>query len=192
MLLKNSGGQSIIVYCILDSDYFPKEEIKKRLIEARNCNVNLHIWKYKEIENYLIQPAAIQRVINSQIRKRIKAPTIKEVSLQIDAAIDESKDSTLDAISTEILSRNKGLGAGGANKIARQRIDKAWKTQKGRIGIVSGKELFTSLSKWSQDNYSVSLSPALVARNLYSSEIDDELKYVVSSIENIELFQNMA
>ncbi|MGP8152544.1 MAG: ATP-dependent nuclease [Smithella sp.] len=191
MLLKNSGGQSIIVYCILDSDFFPKAEIKKRLMEARNCNVNLHIWKYKEIENYFIQPAAIQRVINSQIRKRIKAPTIKEVSIQIEVAIDELKDSTLDAISTEILSRDKGLGAGGANKIARQRIDEAWKTQMGRIGIVSGKELFSSLSKWSQDNYSVSLSPALVARNLYLSEISDELKYVVSSIENIELFHNM-
>ena len=112
--------------------------------------------------------------------------------MQIEAAIDELKDSTMDAISTETLSRNKELGVGGANKIARQQIENAWKTKKGRIAIVSGKKLFSSLSKWSQDTYGVSLSPAFVARNLYCSEIHDELRYVVSSMENIELFQNMA
>ena len=78
------------------------------------------------------------------------------------------------ALSTEILARDRGLGAGGANKKARDLIEKAWKSFDTKIAIVSGKEVFSRLSKWSQDEYNVSINALLVTRNMKSHEIPKE------------------
>ena len=74
-LLINEAGQSINSYCILDSDYHTDNEINERKIESSNNNLYLHVWKMKEIENYLLIPSAIARVINSNLpkgKKRVK------------------------------------------------------------------------------------------------------------------------
>jgi hypothetical protein len=54
MLLQNETGESIITYCLLDSDYHSPDEITERRDQARERNVQLHIWSSKEIENYLL------------------------------------------------------------------------------------------------------------------------------------------
>jgi predicted ATP-dependent endonuclease of OLD family len=51
MLLKNSGGEEIKTYCILDSDYHTDEEKTNRLADANSKSVELHIWSRKEIDN---------------------------------------------------------------------------------------------------------------------------------------------
>ncbi len=61
MLLRNSGGEAITTYCVLDSDYFSEEEKAHRLQQAIDRNVELHIWSRKEIENYLLVPWAITK-----------------------------------------------------------------------------------------------------------------------------------
>ncbi len=188
MLLNNAGGQSIEVYCILDSDYHTKEEREKRMKEAVIAGVHLHIWSNKEIENYFLAPIIIQRAIQSRIQKRKKAPTEEEIDEVLGNIIEGQKDIVFDALSTEILARERGLGAGGANKKAREQIEKAWKTIKGKISIVSGKEVLSQLSKWSQEKYSVSLNASIVARNMTADEIPKELFNVVAAIENVREF----
>ncbi|MCX5905469.1 MAG: AAA family ATPase [Proteobacteria bacterium] len=188
MLLKNAGGQSIVVYCILDYDYHTKAECEKRMSEAKNAGVQLHIWQRKEIENYCLVPSAVQRLIASRVSRRKVPPTIDDVVLQFEAIFKELKDDVFDALSAEILAQDRKLGAGGANKKARESLDKSWKSFEGRISIVSGKEVLSRLSKWSQDNFNVSMNASLIARQLKSHEIPDEVKHVVSAIENSEIF----
>jgi hypothetical protein len=54
---------------------------------------------------------------------------------------------------------------------------------------VSGKEVFSRLSKWSQDEYNVSINALLVARNMKSHEIPEEFVRVVDAIEKVEGFK---
>lgn len=65
MTLKNAVGDRISTYCILDSDYHSESEISGRYEDARKRGVNLHVWSRKEIENFLLQPLAIRRVLAS-------------------------------------------------------------------------------------------------------------------------------
>jgi AAA domain, putative AbiEii toxin, Type IV TA system/AAA domain len=53
MFLRNSVGEEVVTYCVLDSDYHASEEIEGRLRDATMKGVELHIWRRKEIENYL-------------------------------------------------------------------------------------------------------------------------------------------
>ncbi|HWN95195.1 MAG TPA: AAA family ATPase, partial [Methylomirabilota bacterium] len=82
--LKNAGGEDILTYCFLDSDYHHDEQIDARYAEAKTHGVELHIWSRKEIENFLIVPSAIQRVIAFGCKAQKTPPTIEEVEEEID------------------------------------------------------------------------------------------------------------
>jgi hypothetical protein len=188
MLLKNAGGQSIVVYCILDSDYHTEAEITKRKQEAEVAGVQLQIWERKEIENYLLVPSAIYRLISSRVSKRKVAPTIEEVTRKLREICSELKDEIFDALSSEIYSQDRKLGAAGANKVARAYIGQGWKTFEGRLSMVSGKEVISRVSKWSQDRYTISLNASLIARQIKLEEIPNEVIEVISAIERCEAF----
>lgn len=188
MLLKNAGGQSIIVYCILDSDYHTPQECEKRLGEAESAGVQLRIWQRKEIENYCLVPSAIWRLIASRVSRRKTPPTIEDVTQQLEAIFNELKDDVFDALSAEILAQDRKLGAGGANKAARERLDKSWNSFEGRLSIVSGKEVLSRLSKWSQEQFNVAMNAVLIARQMKPYEIPDEVLQVVRAINSCEPF----
>jgi predicted ATP-dependent endonuclease of OLD family len=184
LLLKNAGGQSIEVYCVLDSDYHTIEECVNRISEAKKAGVHLHVWNKKEIENYCLVPIVIQRTIALRMSKRKKPPSTEEIIKQLETIVEELKNTIFDAFSTEILARNRVLGAGGANKRARAIIDKAWKSFQGKMTIVSGKEVISRLSKWSQEQFNVSVNAVLIARHMLSTEIPEEFGNVIDAIEH--------
>jgi len=188
MLLKNAGGQSIVVYCILDSDYHIEVDIEKRKHEANAAGVQLKIWEKKEIENYLLIPSAIQRLIASRVSRRKTPPTSDIIIQRLNEICSELKDDIFDALSSEIHSQDRKLGAAGANKLARDHINKHWETLDDRLSMVSGKEVISRLSKWSQEQYTVSLNALLIARNIKLEEISDEVIQVITAIEHCEEF----
>jgi len=183
MLLKNTGGQTILTYCVLDSDYHTPESIKNRIDEAKVHGVNLYIWKKKEIENYCLASTAIQRYIISKAQSHTRIPTSEEIIEKLDSLANELKTETFDAIAMEIYSHNKQLGPSGANKVARKFLDKRWDTMDKRLSVVSGKKLFTGISKWSQDNYGVSFSPVTIARTMHIEEIPKEMEIFINAVE---------
>lgn len=184
MILQNAGGEDITVYCILDRDYHTNEEINHRKTEARNRNVQLHIWARKEIENYLLIPEGIHRTIQSRVARRTHAPVLEEVEAKINEITDGLKDDLFDAMSTEFLARDRSRGSRGANQLARQIINSKWSTLEGKMSLVSGKEVISRLSQWSQQEFGVPLNALLLARNMKAGEVPDEVGTVVEAIEN--------
>lgn len=189
MLLKNSGGEEIVTYCIFDSDYHTPDEIKERLKNAKSHEVQMHIWARKEIENYLLLPKVIQRIISSSIVKGAVSPTKDEIIEHIDKIAEILKDSTFDAMADEFLIQDRKGGVGNANKLARERINHAWKTREGRLSIISGKSVISRLSEWSQTKFGVILSSHKIAHELLFSEIPPEIVDVVTAIEKNQKFK---
>ncbi|MFO0832004.1 MAG: AAA family ATPase [Phycisphaerales bacterium] len=187
MSLKNAAGQSIATYCVLDSDYHTEEEIAQRYEESHQHGVRLHVWSLKEIENYLIVPAAIVRIIAETTNGKA-VPKGDEVVAACEIAVSSLRDAVFDSLSHEYLIRDRGAGVHGANKKARERIDQAWATLAGRLGIVSGKDLVSELSAWSKKNYGVSFGPLRIARELKGDEVASEVKAVVRAIEKGHAF----
>lgn len=190
MFLENSGGEGITPYCLLDSDFHTSEEIAKRMEEANQRGVQLHIWSKKEIENYLLVSSAIQRLIARQTDKNKSIPTIEIITEQLDKIANELYVEIFDALSSSIQHRERGIDAGTANKRARTRIDSAWKTQEGQISIINGKRALSYLSDWAKTTYNVSFSSVSLAKELRPSEIDDEVKNVITAIEMNQCFSS--
>jgi hypothetical protein len=183
LLLKNSGGQEIAIYCILDSDYHTADEIEERRREARERRVQLHIWSQKEIENYFLVPSGIQRIIASISRREKSPPSTKEVTEQIDRVCERLRNDVFDAVANEILVRNRGEGLSNANKRARVLVDSNWSSREGRFSVIPGKKAISLLSQWAQQEYGVSLSCTRIAHELRSGEIAGEIRNVVTAIE---------
>lgn len=182
MSLKNAAGQAIATYCIFDSDYHSEEEIARRYEEAHQHGVRLHVWSLKEIENFLIVPAAIVRVIVEGTNGQA-IPQVEDVLDACERIVADLRESVFDSLSHEYHVRDRGAGVHGANKRARERIESAWATPAGRVGIVSGKELLSRLSEWAKKTYGVSFGALRLAKELQSHEISSEMRAVVRAIE---------
>lgn len=189
MLLENALGEDIITYCVLDSDYHTEQQIQKRKDEANKRGVSLHIWSHKEIENFLIKVKPIQRLINENRARRTKGPTLKEIKVKIDNFSKKLYDELFDGLSSEILSENRSLGQGGANKATRRILDEIKNKYGSLLPAVSGKRIISVLSEWSNAEFGVSFNSSTIARSIKDYEIDEEVKMVVSSIENIQPFR---
>lgn len=183
MFLKNALGEEILTYCLLDSDCHTTNVISARYDEARRVGVRLHIWERREIENYLLVPSAIQRVIASKPDRGAALPTEDRVRRQLEKIAEGQKDRVFDAIAQEVHAENKGLGSKFANENARKRVDEAWTSFEGKLSLVSGKLLLSRVSEWSQDRFKVSFGARRIARELRPNEISTEVKQIILAIE---------
>ena len=127
--------------------------------QAIDRSIELHIWRKKEIENYFIVPEAIYRIIENENRRKDSVLSLVTIQHALDQIIDQHKNVVFDALSTQFFAQDKASGVSDANKKARSIVEDAWRTQDGKLSIVSGKKVISELSRWSQENYGVSLSP---------------------------------
>lgn len=182
MTLRNAMGDRIETYCILDRDYRQGEEIRERYIEAQNRGVNLHIWRRKEIENYLLQPKAIRRVLSARV-KNGEAPTAEELRQKILDICDSERHAIEDAFASAIMRKDRSLDVITANKSARNQVEEIWHSEDARLAMASGKRLLSELSKWTQENFGAAFGPPAIARQMTQSEIPGELTAVIRAIE---------
>src|SRR5579862_6699684 len=181
MLLRTAIGHEIKSYCILDSDFHTPKQIKQREDEAQDKGINLHIWKLKEVENYLLVPAAILRSLEGRNALRQNEPGLSEelISRKLFELAGTLEHEVMDAYASEFLPENRAGGPAQANKMARQIIYPNWNTDQGRLSLVSGKQLLGMLAAWTQEHYGVGISAARVARAMRRSEIADEVAEVL-------------
>jgi hypothetical protein len=185
--VRTSIGAGISVYCIFDSDYFPESVIKDRHNDARSRNVQLHIWTKKEVENYAVVPAAISRLVRKK-QKQGLGPTPNDVADEIDRICEAARVATTAALTDAYFSINKGAGSGTAATMAIKRLNSAWKIRETKWALVSGKEVISSLSRWSQQQWNVSFNAETIARAMVIGEVDQEVKCVLGCIEECAPF----
>lgn len=181
MLLTNAFDEQILTYCVLDSDFYPERVVRDRLAEAVEKNVRLHIWSKKEIENYLLIPSAIKRLL---AQRSDVSPTENEVIDTLLEIAENLKNTTLDNLAQECLNLDRGRGLGAANRQAREIVDYAWETQDGKLSIIPGKIAISNLSAWSQENFGISFGVNAIAYELNEEELHPEIKAVVEAIES--------
>ena len=187
MLLKNAMSENILTYCILDSDYHTEKEIDDRYEDAAKRSVNLHVWSKKEIENYFLIPGVIQRLIQSRLARRTQAPTEDEIAEQINNLARDLEVDTFDAVATEVAARNRPWSASKVNKESREILQQKKEQPGGLLSIVSGKELFSRISAWIQEEFGVSFGLSSVANEMRFVEIPSEMATVVRAIKLGEL-----
>ena len=175
------GDESIKAYCILDSDYRTNVEHKKIVKRAEKEGLYLHVWSRKEIENYVVEPAAIQRLIAKRSSGPVP-PDLQEIRTQIESVCEELKGDATIQFAQEI-QRLKKVSLSEAMATAQEYISAKWQTFDGKVGTCSGKRIVSMLSAWAQASFGVSFGALSIAREMDEDEINSEVKMVVGAIE---------
>lgn len=179
--MRRAFGDSLRVYCLFDSDYRPADAIADRYRRADPERIRLHVWGRKELENYLLIPSAIRRMLAERCRGDV--PTEASLANHIDVIVEELREETTAAVVDALHALDKASGAGKAYKVGFRWVDDAWKTREGRWAIVSGKRVLSQLSAWSSKVHGTSFGTTALARAILSEEVPAELTAVLRAIE---------
>ena len=188
LLLKNSTGDAVRVYCILDRDYHTDDEVEERLKEARTRAVELHVWRRKELENYLLVPSAISRLMKNRARRARAAITSEAVREKIEAIACTMREEVTDKFVSSFLDQDRQAGAARASSRAREHVSGLWGSTSLQITIVPGKEVIRQLSKWAADEFRASFSAIALAREIRSDETDEEVVTVLGAMASGSAF----
>jgi hypothetical protein len=184
MLLKETVDDDVKIYCLFDSDYHTKDTILKRVSEAKKIGVNIHIWSKKELENFLIVPTTILRILKSENKKSAHL-TVTDIETELARIAKTMEDELVDKLADAVQKQDRKHSISSARKIAREQIDNL-------ENRVCGKDFISAISKWTQEKFKVSISPIKLAASMQATEIDNELKQVLKSIENCDDFQEVS
>ena len=172
LFLKNSIGESIKVFCILDSDYHTKQEIEDREKEAIAKEIELHVWRKKEIENYFLMPEVIKRVIENS-KQGIVLDDL-EIPRLLQGIIMQEKENLVSKILDSISRENRRWEPSRALHEAKDKVQK-YEDEKVLIDKISGKEILSKMSEACKLKYGVSFSVQKVVYEIRKQEINEEI-----------------
>jgi hypothetical protein len=184
LTLQNAIGEDITTFCLLDRDYHATEEVTARVSEGERVGVRLHVWAMKEIENYLLVPSAIRRVIAARAGRRVNLPTVEEVASEMASAIERARGDVTDRIAEGLQATNRGMGVTRVNQQARELVQGVWATPEGALRLAPGKDVLRQLSDWAQHEFGVGVSVSRLAASMTRSEIHREIHEVLEQIES--------
>jgi energy-coupling factor transporter ATP-binding protein EcfA2 len=184
-------GKPISAMIIRDSDGLPDDLIQE--IRAGSTQRRLIVCLSKtHIENYLLLPSVIWRVICEELRRRgtpeNDLPSEKQVENEIEGVVNSLYDQTFDSIAAQVdkhhvVYRQKHLDASEPNRITRAFLSEHWKTFSGKLSVVIGKEALRAIRRRAQELWKVSFSNIRLVEAFADDEIAPEIKSIITKLE---------
>jgi hypothetical protein len=150
---------------------------------------SLHLLERDSIESYLLIPKIIARVIAEVAGERglqvnVTAPEIEALLLEV---TEDLKQATTDRIAERYVDDRWRLAGdrvsvSTANETARAHVAASWNDLAGRLTVVSGKKLLSSLRERIQSTYKVNFGNERLAEGFAADEISDEIKDLLDRV----------
>jgi hypothetical protein len=173
LFFEETDGE-IETFCILDRDYHSQEEVDKLTQRAEESHLQLHIWKRKEIENYILTPRSIFKLTD---QTEEKYPEFKaELCDQLGTLYAQTLGNFLDQFQHEF----KGQNASTNLELATQELAKRWGTLEGRLSVCNGKDAISLINHWIRERYHKNSSQARLFKALSSEDIPEEVRSVIN------------
>jgi hypothetical protein len=188
---KDSGHYRIAAAAILDRDY--RSDVERVLI-AKECSrfcelVAIH--ECKEIENFLLVPAAINRAAVRKISDQSKRSGYAMEYLSDAATLlgDFALRKKSYVMSQYLAERRRfervhspTAHEASVNEIALNEFEETWKVASRRLAIIPGKEAISFLNQHLQDDYGVSITPTAIVDPMRLDEIPAEVQKLVQDL----------
>ena len=159
---------SVDVYVLLDRDYRADADVAKVWSALEAVGVHPHVWERKELENYLLDPAALARVSNS---------SLSCISSQLESITDDMTEDVLGQFAEQRIfnaSNRKNLARIFSETNAELRplaADPVW-----RLHRYPAKAILNNLNKTLQQAGHKTVSTKNLARRMRQSEIPAEMR----------------
>jgi energy-coupling factor transporter ATP-binding protein EcfA2 len=178
---------------ILDRDFRSDDECSFYSTEcADECDV-IVIHERKEIENFLLIPAAIDRAARRRLADRAKrtgeeCPYTESAQAILDEFANSQKAYVaaqfMATYKTFVRASDKKTHEATLNERAINAFDIMWDNTPTRLMLIGGKSALSEISSKLQDNCSISLTPTAIVEAMLVSEIPAEMVDLVKRLDN--------
>ncbi len=175
LFYEQTNGQFKAI-CILDRDFHPQELIKELMDKAEKSHLELIVWNKKEIENYIIVPSAIARIMKVPIHEQ------NHFSQLLESELDNMRKEIVGAYTNEYFAINKKQGPGNAWSCADNYVREHWIDLDSKLGMVNGKEALACVNRILKEKYHKSCSKKRLIEEIRADEVDQQMVSALSII----------
>ena len=169
-------GSRVRVWLLLDRDYRSLEAGRLLVARMKSNDVSAHVWSRKELESYLLEPAAIARVSGISVAEvevelaKILEGLKAQVAGQFSKTVLESKESHVDV----------ATALGEAAKL----FERDWLDPSSRLAMAPAKTVIAAWNTNVPRHGGAALNPRRLAAAIKPEEIDPEVADFLISIES--------
>ena len=177
-------GTPLRLFVVCDRDYYPNRE---ELLSERNAfdpNVQYYVWEKNEVENYLLVPKALCRLVVNSDRPLLNVS--QEMEQKISQLIDASREEVGDhCVSVHYYYWNTvkkcGYDAGTLSRKAREYVKENW--EKDRVAMTDAKGfVLPGIKRWMQEKGLSAFSDKKLAESLLPAELAPEVAQLMDRI----------
>ena len=186
-------GTKIITGVIFDRDYRSDYEIKKVKSELKKHNKLSHIHSRKEIENFVLNPKAIEKAITRRIKDRKKRVDDQIIfDENISSILNELTIPLKHKIVAQFISNRRNfekslqpsLDESTITENLMSEFEKLWNSLDTRLNMVPGKLVLSLLNKHLQENYQITITISKIIDGFNLKEMPREIRELIDSIDS--------
>jgi hypothetical protein len=158
--------------------------------------VTATIYQWKEIENFVLVPSAIDRAAAKRVADQAKR-SARELRYAGDAAmmLEEFSAQKKAFVMAQHLAYRRRHYRSSTPSISDETItergllefEESWRNIETRLGMMPGKEALSFLNQKLQQQYGVTVSPTAIIDAMFVGEIAEEMKEIISSLHQFAL-----
>jgi energy-coupling factor transporter ATP-binding protein EcfA2 len=184
-------GAPLMIGAVYDRDYFCDEQIAD-VVESLEVSLKLAwVLNRKEIENYMLIPAALDRAIARTLKARRERGSEKS-QVQVDSAglLEEITRPLKEDILAQLMARrldyfqHKGQDKSRLYKDVLSNFDTRWASLESRMALVPGKEVLQLFRQRVQELWGVTLTDARIAEAINREDIPADMQRLIERVES--------
>jgi len=191
--METTLGGKILAAAILDKDYRSNVECDAITSECRKFCSFVSIHHCKEIENFVLVPAAIDRAAERKASDQAKRSGKGEkIFFQPFATefLEQFAQRKKSYIQAQYLSarrafekqRSSGIHEATFGEAIIDEFEQLWTSEAMRLAIVPGKEALASINAYLQDEFDINLTPTSIVEAMTPNEVPREMKLLLAGL----------
>jgi hypothetical protein len=176
-------GTQVSTYVVLDGDLRSQDVRSSEIAALETAGAQVHLWKRRELENYLIAPSAIAKVAG--------IPLSEAVDLLNDV-LQEGKAEALLTLQTTRLGERGHKGSTTAKLAdktvlsnASDEFEASWSSTEGPIALVDAKRAIRGLNVRLQQRKAKTVNIHSLAKAVPAADVPDEVRSVLTALERL-------
>ncbi|MCI9859360.1 ATP-dependent nuclease [Microbacterium proteolyticum] len=176
-------GGDVASLIILDGDLRSEAATDAEVAQIRSESARVHVWARRELENYVLEAAAIAKVAGV---------SLADATTMLEAAIEAHRTEAAIALQAQRLDERRLKDSATAGHSERtvleatsREFDALWATGVGRVSTVDAKLVIKALNRSLAADKKRTLNVQTLARATPAAKIPDEVTSVISQLDDM-------
>lgn len=191
--METTLGGKILAAAILDKDYRSQLECGAIAKECEKFCALVAIHHCKEIENFVLVPAAIDRAAERKVVDQRKRPgKTEDIAFPpfAEAFLDDFAQEKKNYVQAQYLAFRRGFERQNLSgfheatfgEAVMNEFDGLWKSTASRRSMIPGKEALGAINRYLQDRFDVNITPTAIVDAMTADEIPKEMHLLLADL----------